>query len=192
MKKALFLLLPLMFSLTACNGNGGSTSGSSSQSSTSQGGSEKTMTFDFVNDFDQYKEGFPYVKADTGVYDGSLGDISIKGRGCFVSSYSGAGYLMMKNKDGFAANGLAFIANSSTFGTIKQIKFSTPSSASSKATYYVAIGDTAYTDSVSTGTEYKGQGQSFTVTGSGNYFCISSNNSEVNGQLATIEITYLA
>ena len=98
---------------------------------------------------------------------------------------------MMKNKDDFAAtHGVAFIANTVSLGNITSISFTPGSSASTKATYNVAILSSAVTaeGGSSAGTTFTGTGG--TVTGSGAYFCITQTNTGYNGQLGTLTISY--
>ena len=148
-----------------------------------------SVTIDFATQYADLKEGFPYVGADTHVYDAKLDNLDIKGRGSYVSSYNSSGFLMMKNKD--MDGNPAFIANQVSLGSITSISFTTGSSASTNAVYNVYVTNSAQSDSSTAGHEYSGTG-SFKCTdgGTGGFFVISSTNIKYNGQLGSLTIEY--
>lgn len=154
-----------------------------------------TTVIDFVTNYSQYKSDFAgYVEASTGLVTGSLGGLAVNSVHCFVSSYSGSGYLMMQNNksqtDWTSTHGVAFFGNTASLGSISEISFTPGSSASTAAVYNVAILDSAVTaeGGSSAGTSFTGSGGK--VTGSGGFFCITATNAAKNGQIGTLTVTY--
>ena len=164
------------------SGGGG---GSGSQFDLTPG--SHSVTFNFATDYEAYKNDFPYVTADMGIYECTFAGLSIKGRNTFVSSYSGEGYLFLKNKemDGNAA----FIANQVSLGNISKISFTSRTGSAGDASYNILITDSAQSNSSTAGVTKTGVG-TFDVTGSGGYFCISQNNLSKNGQFSSLTVEY--
>ena len=146
-----------------------------------------SVTFNFATDYEAYKNDFPYVTADMGIYDCTFAGLSIKGRNTFIGSYSGEGYLFLKNKemDGNAA----FIANQVSLGNISKISFTSRTGSAGDASYNILITDSAQTNSSTAGETKTGVG-TYEVTGSGGYFCISQNNLNKNGQFSSLTVEY--
>ena len=166
-------------------------SSSSSTPSSSTPAQEKvTLTFDFGTDFADYKSSFPYVDSDTGVdTEKSLGDLPIVSNGCYVSSFSGTGMLMMKNKE---RTTLAFIGNREDLVAITKVEFTKGASASASATYDISFGHSMFEAASSAGTSIGSDGGSATAKASDRYgyFAISATNAKVNGQIGTLTISY--
>lgn len=176
---------------------GGTTTGAPQPTTTTGGGGSAaqfdltpgshSVTINFATDYESYKSDFPYVTADMGIYDCTFAGLSIKGRNTFVSSYSGDGYLFLKNKD--MDGNAAFIANQVSLGNISKISFTSRAGSAADATYNILITNSAQSNSSSEGVTKTGVG-TFDVTGSGGYFCISQNNLAKNGQFSSLTVEY--
>ena len=200
-KKALILLPALMVVLASCNSNSASNSESSKSTSQTSTTSEVTvdlkspLEFDFVNDYENLKAGFPYVSDATTVNECTLGDLPIKSAGVFVSSYNSVGYLMLKSKSKDEYVGApVFFASAVSLGKITQIEFTTGASASPKAQYKVTFSKTAIEAPDTTDAETVANGTTKTFTPSDDesygYFAITSASTSANGQLASLKITF--
>jgi len=152
-----------------------------------------TAVIDIATNYADYKEAFAgYVTADSGVLDGTLAGLSVKTQHCFIGSYSGVGYIMMQNqKSGTSWNAIAFMASATSLGSISKVEILTGSSASPSAEYTITFSNSPITSAQTEGTKLTpGAAQSGSATGSGAYFAISATNTEKNGQIAKLTVTY--
>lgn len=176
---------------------GGNTSGGNTDGGGTITGGDETdangLNIDFVSSFADYKQAFPFVDASTGVYEVELDGVSFEGLQCFVGSYSGSGYLMMKNKD--MGGECAYLSSRSPFAkAITKVEIVTGSNASGKAAYSVVLDNKPIT-SASGAVTKTGSGAGTTITATADaskgykYFGIYTTNASVNGQLAKLVVT---
>lgn len=188
---------------TGGNTTGGNTTGGNTTGGgTTTGGGENTggetvdangLSLDFSTNFADLKSAFPYVDASTGTYEFELGGVQFQGLQCFVGSYSGVGYLMMKNKD--MGGECAYITQVTPFEkAITKVEIVTGASASAKSAYTIVIDDapinSATGDVTKSGT---GAGTTITATADASkgykYFAVYTTDASVNGQLAKVTVT---
>ena len=161
---------------------------------------EHTATLDFKNSSDNYKKDFPYVEKDTGKFTGTTGGLDFTAVSCFVSAYSGEGYMMMQNKKNNESwsetNGNAFFASAKSLGAITSISFVCGTSASTAQSYVITLSKTPIDSAQSTSENIIGHpgNASKPVTASVSdgysYFAISTKDGGRNGQIGTLTITY--
>ena len=223
MKKSL-ILLPLAAAVlsgcmllpgkkTSSGSSSGGTSGSGSSGST-QPTVEPTPSeaVDFVLssgthtavlDFENNPDGYTYPRAeqgDTQALAGEFGGLhwniyhSYKGQYTDEKTGVTSYWLMMKNKDNWDATSQAWFGNTDSLGSITSIEVTVRSGASTKLSYDLSVGSTAYTSAQTTGTEFAA-GTKGTYSGSGKgFFAVStrpiSGTNKYNGQIARITVTY--
>lgn len=185
---------------TGGNTTGGDDSGTGGGNTTG-GGTEVSgdpvnvngLNLDFATNFATYKQAFPFVDANTGTYQVTLDGVTFEGLQCFVGSYSGAGYLMMKNKD--MGGQCAYLTQATPFQkSITKVEIVTGSSASGKSEYAVVLDNKPITSASGAVTQNGvGAGKTITATADASagykYFAVYSTNVEVNSQLASIVVT---
>lgn len=231
MKKGLILLPLAAFMLSSCmlmpgkktdSSSGGGGGGGSQSSDTGGegggggggggGGDVESVDFDFtsgthtavlnfVTDYSNYKDDWPFVDISTGIFDSSMAGMAFTANGSFPDAYSGSGYLMMRNKDKnnnswSDANGNAFIATATSLGAITSISFTCGANASSSQSYVVSLSktpiDTPQASGVKTVAHPGTQSTPITATVADgySYFAITTKDGGRNGQIATLSVTY--
>lgn len=155
-----------------------------------------TLEIDFIADGPSYKDSFPYVENDTPTSGGHLGGMAIMSNGCYVGSYSGKGFMMMKNKDR-SSMGCAFIGNCVSLGVITKVEIVAPDSGVSVAgsqKYDITLSKEMTTTASTSGKEFSTPITNASVTATESdgysYFKISTKESSKNGHIGAIKVTY--
>ena len=155
---------------------------------------DSPYALDFVTDYGSIKSAFPYVSDGETVNDVTINGLDFVSAGCFVDSYEGVGYFMMKTKWDTPAP--AFIASAQSLGKITKVEFVTGASASNTATYKITLSKTPITAADTEGAVTVAQGTEYSATATEEdgygYFAISSCNyaNKKNGQLASLKVTF--
>ena len=159
-----------------------------------------SVSFDITTEYAELKEAFaPFVTVDTGMFTGDLDGMPIVAVDCYMSSYSGNGYIMMQNQkngeDWTAQNGLAFFASAMSLGSITKLQIASRDGASTAQKYDITLSKTPIEEAQTNGEEVAFSTDLAGVTASAEdgfgYFSISSKVANKNGQIAKLLIEYV-
>lgn len=153
-------------------------------------------SFELTFTSDEYKQVFPYVEAGKKYqfeFPAVCPGFMFNDAGTYISSYNGAYWLHMKNKD---AGMQAFLSNHTPFKkAITKVEIVTrdDESASASMAFSVVIGNTHYVSGQTGGATGTGRGKTITATASKadnyHYFCITCTDQARNGQIVSLKVT---